>query len=113
MVPPPTRPSPPRISRPPQAYAKGQELQAAGRRSEAIDHYKEAIRLDPNLGRAYSGAAAQYVGLGRSDEAEKYYQEALARIDRMTDRERYPDARELLPVCPQGTRGRDRNSAHW
>jgi tetratricopeptide (TPR) repeat protein len=72
-----------------QAYAKGQEMQAAGRRSEAIDQYKEAIRLDPDLGRAYSGAAAQYVGLGRSDEAEKYYQEALARIDRMTDREKY------------------------
>ena len=71
------------------AYALGQELQAAGKRDEAIKKYSEAIALDPDFGRAYSGRAAQYEGLGRPAEAEKDYQEALARIDRMTDREKY------------------------
>ena len=71
------------------AYATGQELQAAGRRDAAIKKYSEAISLDPDFGRAYSGRAAQYESLGRPAEAEKDYQEALARIDRMTEREKY------------------------
>ena len=71
------------------AYAKGQELQAAGKREEAIEQFKETIRLDPDMGRAYSGAAAQMANLGRSDEAEQFYKQALSRIDRMTDREKY------------------------
>ena len=71
------------------AYAKGQELQVAGKREEAIEQFKETIRLDPDMGRAYSGAAAQMANLGRTDEAEQFYKEALARIDRMTDREKY------------------------
>jgi len=71
------------------AYAQAQQLQAAGRRDEAIVKYQEAIALDKDFGRAYSGIAAQYESLGRPEEAEKNYQEALARIDRMNDRERY------------------------
>ncbi|MDP3718790.1 MAG: protein kinase [Acidobacteriota bacterium] len=71
------------------AYAKGQELQAAGKREEAIEQFKETIRLDPDMGRAYSGAAAQMANLGRTDEAEQFYNQALSRIDRMTDREKY------------------------
>jgi tetratricopeptide (TPR) repeat protein len=71
------------------AYAAAQEFQAAGRRDEAIAKYEEALKFDPEFGRAYSGLAAQYVSLGRPAEAEKNYQEALRRIDRMTDREKY------------------------
>ncbi|MBY0493027.1 MAG: protein kinase [Cyanobacteria bacterium] len=71
------------------AYAKAQELQAAGRREDAIKQYSAAIALDPDFGRAYAGLAAQYENLGRRDEAEANYQKALALIDRMTERERY------------------------
>jgi tetratricopeptide (TPR) repeat protein len=71
------------------AYAKAQEMQAAGKREDAIGFYKEAIRLDPDMGRAYSGIAAQFANLGRTADAEAYYKEALARIDRMTEREKY------------------------
>ncbi|MEO8682272.1 MAG: protein kinase, partial [Vicinamibacterales bacterium] len=71
------------------AYAEGQGFQAAGKREEAIAKYQLAVKLDPNLGRAYSGMAAQYVNLGRADEAQKYYDEALKLIDRMTDREKF------------------------
>jgi serine/threonine protein kinase/tetratricopeptide (TPR) repeat protein len=72
-----------------QAYAKGQALQAAGRREEAIIEYEEAVRLDPNMGRAYSGIAVQHVSLGRTEMADQYYAKALTLIDRMTDREKY------------------------
>ena len=71
------------------AYAKAQELQSAGREEDAIAQYQETLRLDPDMGRAYSGLAARYANLGRTSEADANYQEALARLDRMTDREKF------------------------
>jgi tetratricopeptide (TPR) repeat protein len=70
-------------------YVRAQELQAAGNQEAAIQAYLQAIKLDPDFGRAYSGAATQANNLGRREEADKYYREALARIDRMTDREKF------------------------
>lgn len=71
------------------AYTEAQELVWAGKQDEAIGKYQEAIRLDPDMGRAYSGLAAVYNGAGRAADAQKSLEEALARIDRMTDREKY------------------------
>jgi tetratricopeptide (TPR) repeat protein len=70
-------------------YAVGQDMQHRGRAEEAIAHYTKAVELDPNLGRAYAGLAVQNHNLHRREEAEKYFQKALAMIDRMTERERY------------------------
>src|SRR5262249_137069 len=52
-------------------------------------HYKKAIDLDQNLGRAYAGIAAVYANQGRRDESAKAFQLAMARIDRMSEREKY------------------------
>ena len=71
------------------AYTEAQEFRDAGKSAEAIAKYEEALTLDPDLGRAYSGLAAQHANAGRTAEAEANYQKALARIDRMTVRERY------------------------
>lgn len=71
------------------AYAQAQDLQYAGQREAAIAKYRDAIRLDPDFGRAYSGVATQEANLGRTAEAETDFQAALARIDRMTEREKY------------------------
>jgi tetratricopeptide (TPR) repeat protein/tRNA A-37 threonylcarbamoyl transferase component Bud32 len=71
------------------AYAAAQEFAAAGRRDDAIAKYQEALKFDPEFGRAYSGLAAQYEAVRRPVEAEANYQQALARIDRMSDREKY------------------------
>ena len=71
------------------SYTEAQELQHAGKPDEAIGKYREAIERDPDLGRAYSGLAAQYANTGRTADAEKYYGEALTRIDRMTAREKF------------------------
>lgn len=71
------------------AYTEAQEFRDAGKSVEAIAKYEEALKLDPDLGRAYSGLAAQHANAGRTAEAEENYQKALARIDRMTVRERY------------------------
>jgi tetratricopeptide (TPR) repeat protein len=71
------------------AYTTAQEFQVAGKLEDAIQQYGQALKLDPEMGRAYAGLAAQYANLGRRDEAESNYQQALARIDRMTDREKF------------------------
>ncbi|HEY7575736.1 MAG TPA: protein kinase [Thermoanaerobaculia bacterium] len=70
-------------------YAVAQDLQYAGKYDEAIPHYRKAIELDPQLGRADAGIAVLFSKQGRRDEAEKYYQQAMAKIDRMSDREKY------------------------
>jgi tetratricopeptide (TPR) repeat protein len=71
------------------AYATAQELQWAGQADDAIAQYQEALRLDPEMGRAYAGLAALYANQGRREEAAKYYELALAKVDRMTEREKY------------------------
>lgn len=71
------------------AYAMAQDLQWAGKWEEAIPLYEQAIQFDPNLGRAYAGLAATSSNMGRRKDADKYYQLALAHIDRMSDREKY------------------------
>jgi len=70
-------------------YAEAQRFQMGGKPEDAIRHYTRAIQLDPNFGRAYSGLASVYANLGRRDDAEAHYKMAMARIDRMTDREKY------------------------
>lgn len=70
-------------------YAQAQELRDAGKWEEALPRYRRATYLDPNLGRAYAGLAALNANMGRRDLAEGYYKQALALLDRMTDREKF------------------------
>jgi eukaryotic-like serine/threonine-protein kinase len=70
-------------------YAVAQGLQQTGKWDAALKAYSQAVEVDPDLGRAYAGMAAMYANLGKTEEAIKYYRMALARIDRMTDREKY------------------------
>jgi tetratricopeptide (TPR) repeat protein len=71
------------------AYADAQNLQYAGKREQAIQTYLKAVELDPELARAYAGIATTYLNLGQRDKADRYFAMALARIHRMTDREKY------------------------
>jgi serine/threonine protein kinase/tetratricopeptide (TPR) repeat protein len=70
-------------------YAFAQNLHDAGKFQDSIAHYSRAIELDPDMGRAYAGRAATIANLGHKQESLKDYQMAMARIDRMTDREKY------------------------
>jgi serine/threonine protein kinase/tetratricopeptide (TPR) repeat protein len=70
-------------------YAVAQDLQFSGKWEEALPHYAQAVALDPNMGRAYAGMAVMSANMGRKADAEKYYQAALAHLDRMSDREKY------------------------
>ena len=71
------------------AYIQGQNLLAEGKPEEALVAYQQAVALDPNLGRAWSGMGAVASNLRRRDDAQKYYDRALSNIDRMTERERF------------------------
>ena len=70
-------------------YAEGQTLLWDGKWEESIPHYQQAVELDPNMGRAYAGMAVASGNLGRQADKERYFEQALAHIDRMTDREKY------------------------
>jgi eukaryotic-like serine/threonine-protein kinase len=72
-----------------QRYSQAQDLQWAGKWDEAIAAYRQAVEIDPNLSRAYSGLAATLANLGRRAEAEQYYQLALTHINRMSEREKF------------------------
>jgi serine/threonine protein kinase/tetratricopeptide (TPR) repeat protein len=71
------------------AYAEAQELDDLGKPDEAIDWLHKALDYDPNFGRAYAILAVVYYNRQQYQEARNYIQEALKRIDQMTDREKY------------------------
>ncbi len=70
------------------AYTDAQDLSTSQRDVEAAEKYREALRYDPEFGRAYSGLGASLLRLGNREEAEKNWNEALRRTDRMTEREK-------------------------
>jgi tetratricopeptide (TPR) repeat protein len=70
-------------------YAEAQNLLWDGKWEESLPHYEQATKLDPDMGRAYAGYAVASMNLGRRGDADKYFRQALAHIDRMTDREKY------------------------
>jgi tetratricopeptide (TPR) repeat protein len=71
------------------AYTHAQELSITGKPEEAIQEYLEAINLDPNFGRAYSGLALVYRNRGQFEEGKKYFDQALTKIDQMCEREKF------------------------
>jgi tetratricopeptide (TPR) repeat protein len=70
-------------------YVRGQNLLAEGKPEDALAAYLKAVEIDPNFGRAWSGMGAVANNLRRRDEAQRYYDNALRNIDRMTERERF------------------------
>jgi len=71
------------------SYGSGQQRMSAGKWEEAIAEFQRTVRLDANLGRAYAGMATAYRNIGKLEEAERFYQMAFQRIDRMTEREKH------------------------
>ncbi len=69
-------------------YTIAQDLSSNQKDAEAVVHYREALRYDPEFGRAYAGLAISLFYLGQRPEAAKNWTEALKRMDRMTEREK-------------------------
>ncbi len=70
-------------------YADGQRFAALGRKKEAVAAYLRALDHDPNFGRAFAGLAVSYYNMGQRQLAERYYKEALDRLDQMTELEKH------------------------
>jgi serine/threonine protein kinase/tetratricopeptide (TPR) repeat protein len=70
-------------------YARAMNLEIAGKYEDAIKAFKHTIELDPGMGRAYEGIGGLLTNLGQQEEGEKYFKQALARIDDMSEREKY------------------------
>ena len=70
-------------------YAQAQRAQQSGDWENAVTVYRQTLKLDPNSGRAYAGLASTLKNLGRHQEARKYYELALTKLDRMSDREKF------------------------
>jgi serine/threonine protein kinase/tetratricopeptide (TPR) repeat protein len=69
-------------------YTIAQELSANQKDEEAIRHYEAALAHDSEFGRAYAGRAMSLHYLGRREAAAEAWEEALRRLDRMTEREK-------------------------
>jgi len=69
-------------------YLKAQNLQLDRKLEEAVGHYEQALVFDPDFARAYAGLALTQQYLGNSDAATANWQEALSRLDRLTERGR-------------------------
>jgi len=70
------------------SYTTAQDLQYLGKDDEALAHYAIAVEQDSRFGRAYSGWALSAFNLGRTDEANEQWDNALMYMDTMTERER-------------------------
>jgi tetratricopeptide (TPR) repeat protein len=58
-------------------YNLGTSLSADGKKSEAINHYLEAIRIKPNYAEAYGNLGVDLMNQGQTHEAIFRYREAL------------------------------------
>lgn len=70
-------------------YALEQQAQLSGNYNDAIEHALKALQYDPEMGRAYEALAVMYNNMKQPQQAEKYFQLALSKIDTMSDREKY------------------------
>ncbi|MFQ6005145.1 MAG: tetratricopeptide repeat protein [Woeseia sp.] len=69
-------------------FDRAQDLQYDRNYEDAISSYKKALEYEPALGRAYAGWAVAAHMLDRVDESDKAWEQAVARLDTMTERER-------------------------
>ena len=70
-------------------YSLAQDLSLRGKDAEAIPHYRLAVEHDPNFGRAYAGWAVSAHSIGQLDVEKQQWEQALKRLDQMTEREKY------------------------
>src|SRR6185369_3899432 len=70
-------------------YAQAMEALSAGKNEDARRLASKAADLDPNFGAAFGVMAVASEALSQLDEAKKYIELAMSRLDKVTERERY------------------------
>ena len=69
------------------AYSLAQKAYSASRYNDAINLYRQALKLDPDFALAYAGLAAISASSNDTHGAKDYLKKALARRDRLTQRD--------------------------
>lgn len=70
-------------------YSQATDFAENGKSNEAIQLWLNAVKEDPNMGRAYSNLAVASINAKKPQEAAEYYKRALSLLDRMSEREKY------------------------
>ena len=70
-------------------FAVGMLAFSDNRNEDALRSFANAVERDPNFGAAYAAMGIASRNMGQQQDAEKYINEAVRRVDRMTERERY------------------------
>jgi len=83
-----------------QRYSRGRTAWAAGQYKEAVEHYNEALRIDPDFAMVYAALGTSYASFmfRNLEKAEENFKEALARIDRVGPREEH-----MIPALYHGS----------
>jgi tetratricopeptide (TPR) repeat protein len=92
-------------------YSEGSLLLDRGRRDDARGLLARAVAIDPEFALAHAALASTYRGYGfRLDDAkaERHFQEALKRLDRVTERERLE-----IQALYHGVMGRYESALHF
>jgi tetratricopeptide (TPR) repeat protein len=70
-------------------YVQAQEKLHAGKWQEAIEEFLNLAEENPEMGRAYAGAAVALANMNRREEAAEYYELAMSHIEHMSEREKF------------------------
>jgi serine/threonine protein kinase/tetratricopeptide (TPR) repeat protein len=81
------------------AFSAGDDVRTRRGELDAVPFYKRAIELDPDFATAYGRLSAIYFNVGETAEMRRNTEEAYARRDRVSERERfYIDGRHCVIV---------------
>ena len=70
-------------------FAEGSEKLYKVFYTEAAEHFERAVSIDTTFATAYARLASAYSGMGRYEDARRAAKEAVALVDRVSERERY------------------------
>jgi len=83
-------------------YYLGRQLYTANRFAEAIEQTQIAVRLSPDLIAAYDNLGLCYWGQQRTEAAEKYFLEAIARAEKLQIKAEWPSLNLATMLLQQG-----------
>jgi eukaryotic-like serine/threonine-protein kinase len=72
-----------------QAFSAAEDIRSRTSELGAVPFYRRAIELDPDFALAYARLSAVYWNLGQAAEGNRNAEEAYARRDRVSERERF------------------------
>jgi serine/threonine protein kinase/TolB-like protein/Tfp pilus assembly protein PilF len=70
-------------------YAEGMDFHERGQSAEAAPLFQRAIAVDPDFAMAYAKLAVAMHNTGQLIERDRYAEEAIKRVERLTSRERH------------------------